>query len=229
MKNPTLVAIEDESDILELVAFNFQAAGFTVHKATDGESGLRLVKRLAPDLVILDLMLPDIDGREVCRRLRSDNATRLVPIVMLTALAGEADRIVGFELGADDYLTKPFSPRELVLRAQAILHRTQEPPPDKQVLRVGTLTIDPERLRVEMDGQPIHLTATEFRLLYYLSSTPGKIRSRESLLDLVWGYTFKGYSRTVDTHVRRVRAKLGEAEDYIETVRGAGYRMREGL
>ncbi len=229
MKKPVLVVIEDESDIQEMVTFNFQKAGFGVHGARDGLNGLRLVKRLMPDLVILDLMLPDMDGREVCRQLKADKGTRLIPIMMLTALAGEADRIVGFELGADDYLTKPFSPRELVLRAQAILRRTQEPPLDNKTVCVGRLLIDPERHRVEFDGQLIRLTATEFRLLHYLASTPGKIHSREYLLDLVWGYSYKGYSRTVDTHVRRLRDKLGAAQDYIETVRGAGYRIREGL
>ncbi|MBI4799333.1 MAG: winged helix-turn-helix domain-containing protein [Desulfarculus sp.] len=229
MKKPILVLIEDESDIQEVVTFNFQKADFAVHKAGDGEEGLRLVRRLNPDLVLLDLLLPDMDGREVCRQLKRDNATRSIPIVMLTALAGEADRIVGFELGADDYLTKPFSPRELVLRAQAILRRAKEPPLENQVLRVGRLMIDPDRLHVELDGQAIQLTSTEFRLLHYLAGTPGKIHSREYLLDLVWGYSYKGYSRTVDTHIRRLRAKLGSAQDYIETVRGAGYRVREGL
>jgi two-component system, OmpR family, phosphate regulon response regulator PhoB len=229
MSKPSLVLIEDEADIQEVVAFNFQKVGFVVHKASDGDSGLRLIHRVNPELVILDLMLPDMDGREICRRLKQDQATRHLPVIMLTALAGEADRIVGFELGADDYLTKPFSPRELVLRAQAILRRTRELPPAKNLLQIGKLLIDPERMLVELDGDPIQLTSTEFRLLHHLACTPGKIQSREYLLDLVWGYSYKGYSRTVDTHIRRVRAKLGAAQDYIETIRGAGYRVREGI
>lgn len=187
-EKPVLIMIEDESDIQEIVAFNFQKAGYAVHGAQNGLNGLPLVKRLAPDLVILDLMLPDIDGREVCRQLR---VTRFIPIMMLTALAGESDRIVGFKLGADDYLNKPFSPRELVLRAQATLHRTKEPPLDNKAVNVSRLTIDPERHHVEFDGRGIQLTSTEFRLLHYLANTSYELRiplaaikgAAETLLD----------------------------------------------
>jgi two-component system phosphate regulon response regulator PhoB len=186
-----------------------------------------LARRERPDLVILDLMLPKVDGKEVCRRIRQEEETRTIPVVMLTARAEEVDRIVGFEIGADDYVTKPFSPQELVLRVQAIMRRTREPAPATGPLRFAELTIDPERHRADVDGREIALTATEFRLLYHLAANAGKVQSREVLLDRVWGYAYEGYARTVDTHVRRLRHKLGSARDRIETLRGLGYRFRE--
>ena len=178
-------------------------------------------------LVLLDLMLPGIDGLEVCRLLRAKPETKNIPVLMLTARTEEVDRIVGLELGADDYLTKPFSPRELVLRVRAILRRAEvvESVSDGTI-RVGSLTIDPIEHRVQLLGEEIELTATEFRLLLTLAQRRGRVQSREELLNVVWGYEHSGYRRTVDTHLRRLRAKMGEAADYLETVRGVGYRFR---
>ncbi|MGD9123936.1 MAG: winged helix-turn-helix domain-containing protein, partial [Desulfarculaceae bacterium] len=219
--------VEDERDILEVVEFNLIQAGFRVIKTGDGMEALRLALSERPDLVVLDLMLPGLDGKEVCRRLRQQESTRALPVLMLTALANETDRVIGFEIGADDYLTKPFSPRELVLRVQAILRRTSEPEAFSTPLRVDNMVIDPERPSVHVDDKEIQLTATEFRLLHHLASHAGKVQTREVLLERVWGYAYQGYARTVDTHVRRLRKKLGLMSDHIETIRGIGYRFRE--
>ncbi len=227
MAQATILVVEDEEDILELVAFNLGQAGFRVLKAADGVEGLHLAQRERPDMVILDLMLPKMDGKEVCRRLRQAEETRRIPVLMLTARAEEMDRIIGFEIGADDYMTKPFSARELVLRVQAILRRGHEPPTSAGILRFSRILIDPERHRVEVEGRELDVTATEFRLLHHLAANAGKVMSRELLLDRVWGYTYEGYARTVDTHVRRLRQKLGSARECIETLRGLGYRFRE--
>lgn len=226
MKKQTVLVVEDEEDILDLVAYNLERAGFRVLKARHGEEAMALVSGKRPDLVVLDIMLPKLDGKEVCRRIRQNKETKSIPVIMLTALAEEVDRIVGFELGADDYLTKPFSPKELVLRVKAVLRRTEEENDSKGVLRFPGLLIDPEAFKVEVEGKEVSLTATEFKLLYQLASQAGKIQSRELLLDRVWGYTYEGYARTVDTHVRRLRQKLGPAQGRIETLRGMGYRFR---
>ncbi len=226
MRQHTVLVVEDEEDILELVAYNLERAGMRVLKARNGVEAMALLLREKPALVVLDIMLPQMDGKEVCRRIRQGEHTRSIPVVMLTALTEEVDRVVGFELGADDYVTKPFSPKELVLRVQAILRRFQEPGAGKEPLRFPGLLIDPEGFRVEAEGQELGLTATEFRLLYQLASNVGKVLSREVLLDRVWGYSYEGYARTVDTHVRRLRQKLGPARDRIETLRGLGYRFR---
>ncbi|MFH1061094.1 MAG: response regulator transcription factor [Pseudomonadota bacterium] len=228
MGKPTVLVVEDERDIQDLVEFNLRQAGYKVIKAGDGLEGLRLAQSEHPDLVVLDLMLPSMDGKEVCRRLKQGEGTRGIPVLMLTALADETDRIIGFEIGADDYLTKPFSPRELVLRIQAILRRSAEPETGQAVLRFDNLVIDPERHRVEADGEELELTATEFRLLHHLASHAGKVQTREVLLEKVWGYAYEGYARTVDTHVRRLRKKLGDICEVIETIRGIGYRFRGG-
>jgi len=227
MAQITILVVEDERDILDVVSYNLQQAGYRVLRAEDGLEGLRAAERERPDLVILDLMLPKMDGKEVCRRIRQTDATRSIPILMLTAKADEVDRVIGFEIGADDYLTKPFSPRELVLRSQAILRRMQEQTAPGGVLRFAGLVIDPEKHRAEVDGREVDLTATEFRLLHHLAVNEGKVQSREGLLDRVWGYSYEGYARTVDTHVRRLRQKLGSSRDRIETIRGLGYRFRE--
>lgn len=227
MAAQTILVVEDETDILDLVAFNLEQAGYRVLKATDGLEALRLTREEHPDLMVLDLMLPHLEGKEVCRRLRQAEETRDLPVIMLTARAEETDRIVGFEIGADDYLTKPFSPQELVLRVKAVLRRTQAPPAEEKLLRFPGLVLDQERHRVEVEGREIELTATEFRLLFHLAANPGRVQTREVLLDRVWGYTFEGYSRTVDTHIRRLRQKLGPLRDLIQTVRGVGYRFRE--
>jgi len=224
---PNILVVEDEKDILDLIDYNLRQAGFRVARAMDGVEAMNLIKKEPPDLVILDLLLPGLDGKEVCRRIRQDESTRNLPVVMLTAKAEEIDRIIGFEIGADDYLTKPFSPRELILRVQAVLRRTMEQPEPTVRLSFPGLVIDPERHRVEVDGQEVVLTATEFKLLYYLAGRPGRVQSRDLLLDQVWGYPYEGYARTVDTHVRRLRKKLGRQKERIETIRGVGYRFRE--
>lgn len=228
MGKPTVLVVEDERDIQDLVEFNLRQSGYRVLKAGDGLEGLRLAQSEKPDLVVLDLMLPGLDGKEVCRRLKQGESTRAIPILMLTALADETDRIIGFEIGADDYLTKPFSPRELSLRIQAILRRSAEPEAGGGHLRMDGLVIDPERHLVEVEGEVVDLTATEFRLLHHLASHAGKVQTREVLLERVWGYAYEGYARTVDTHVRRLRKKLGKLSEAIETIRGIGYRYRSG-
>jgi two-component system phosphate regulon response regulator PhoB len=224
--NPVLI-VEDEKDILDLVAYHLRQAGFPVISALDGSSGLEEARRKHPILIILDLMLPGMDGKDVCRSLKANPLTRLIPVVMLTARAEEVDRIIGFELGADDYVTKPFSPRELVLRVRAILRRGDADREKEKFIRVGELFIDIEGHHVSVSKMPIELTSTEFKLLVELVSKRGRVQTRTSLLDRVWGYTYEGYDRTVDTHIRHLREKLGNLGDYIETLRGVGYRFRE--
>lgn len=227
MSRQSILVIEDERDILDLVDFNLTQAGFRVIRASDGMEGFRLARAERPDLIVLDLMLPGLDGKEVCRRVRRDSELKTIPIVMLTAKVEEVDRIIGFEIGADDYITKPFSVRELILRVQAVLRRREPPTSQSGPLKMGILTIDPDRHQVMVGDRVVELTATEFRLLHHLAGNSGRVQTREVLLDRVWGYSFEGYSRTVDTHVRRLRQKLGEAQALIETVRGVGYRFKE--
>ena len=219
--------IEDEKDIADLVEYHLRQAGFPVLKAPDGPEGLELAKKQRPGLVILDLMLPTMDGKDVCRVLKSNSLTRSIPVLMLTAKAEEVDRIVGFELGADDYVTKPFSPRELVLRVKAILQRLDLEKEGQKTIRAGNLSIDIERHQVSVKDVPVALTSTEFKLLLELISHRGRVQTRGHLLNSVWGYTYEGYARTVDTHVRRLREKIGPMGDWIETIRGVGYRFRE--
>ncbi len=221
-----ILIIEDEKDIVDLIDYHLKQAGFIVIKAYDGASGLDKARKEKPDLIILDLMLPEMDGKDVCKSLKSNPETQSIPILMLTAKAEEVDRIVGFEIGADDYVTKPFSPRELVLRVKAILRR-KEAPEEMKLIRIKGLVIDPSRHMVSINNKQIRLTATEFKLLFELTSKRGRVLTREILLDRVWGYTYEGYARTVDTHIRRLREKLGSMGDYIETLRGVGYRFRE--
>ena len=227
MAKPTILVVEDERDILDVVEFNLTQAGFKVLRATDGLEGLRLAQAENPDLVVLDLMLPGLDGKEVCRRLKQSQATRAIPVLMLTALSSETDRIIGFEIGADDYLTKPFSPRELVLRVQAILRRGHEQDVDAAPLQFNGLSIDPQKHKATSGDIELDLTATEFKLLHYLAAHAGKVQTRQMLLERVWDYAYEGYARTVDTHVRRLRKKLGPLAKRIETVRGIGYRFKE--
>jgi len=224
--NPILI-VEDEADISRLVEFQFKQAGLPVQTVSDGASALEQVKKVRPKLIILDLMLPDMDGKDICRALKADPLTQKIPILMLTARAEELDRIVGFELGAEDYVTKPFSPRELVLRVKAILKRKEPPNGEEPYIQIGGLLIDFERHQVSLDQTPIPLTHTEFKLLATLVSKRGRVFTRENLLDRVWGYTYEGYARTVDTHIRRLRDKLGAMGEWIETIRGVGYRFRE--
>ena len=215
--------VDDEPEALELVQFNLKQAGFEVILATDGAEALKQARTAQPSLIVLDLMLPEVDGLEVCKILRRNSATASIPVIMVTAKAGEMDRVLGLELGADDYLTKPFSPRELVLRVKNLLHR-RETPPD-QSLTFGQLHIDvPEHL-VTWRGRPLDLTATEFKLLTVLAQRHGRVQSREQLLRDVWEYNSMIDTRTVDTHMRRLREKLGPAAEYLHTIRGVGYRF----
>lgn len=220
-----ILVIEDENDIRQLLRFNLEREGFAVLEAADGLGGLHMATSELPDLVVLDLMLPSMDGCDVCRRLKAQPVTAAIPVLMLTARGEEVDRIVGLTLGADDYVVKPFSVRELVLRIRAILRRGSRPGTGTALCR-GALLLDVEAHRVTLDGQEVALTATEFRLLEDLMRHAGAVRTREQLLNAVWGYSFEGYARTVDTHVRRLRAKLGEEAAALETVRGVGYRLR---
>ena len=220
-----ILVIEDENDIRQLLRFNLEREGFAVLEAADGLGGLHMATSELPDLVVLDLMLPGMDGCDVCRRLKAQPVTAAIPVLMLTARGEEVDRIVGLTLGADDYVVKPFSVRELVLRIRAILRRGSRPGTGTALFR-GALLLDVEAHRVTLDGQEVALTATEFRLLEDLMRHAGAVRTREQLLNAVWGYSFEGYARTVDTHVRRLRAKLGEEAAALETVRGVGYRLR---
>lgn len=221
-----ILVIEDEKDIVDLIEYHLKQSGFSVSKAFDGAAGLQKARKEKPDLIILDLMLPEMDGEDVCRALKSNPMTQSIPILMLTAKSEEVDRIVGFELGADDYVTKPFSPRELVLRIKAILRR-KESKIEEEAIQIEGLLIDPIRHLVAINNRPVRLTATEFKLLFELASKRGRVLTREILLDRVWGYTYEGYARTVDTHIRRLREKLGPMGNYIETIRGIGYRFRE--
>ncbi len=226
-----ILVVEDEPDVAELVAFHLQRRGHHPEVVHDAASAWRRLQDSHVDLVVLDLMLPgDVDGVELCRRIRRAPHTASLPVVMVTARGEEVDRVVGFEVGADDYVPKPFSPRELVLRIEAVLRRSHMGAhgtrPENDVLRFGPLCIDLPGHRVEVDGAPVELTALEFRLLAWLAERPGRVQSREQLLEHVWGYAPGVGSRTVDTHVRRLRGKLGSAAELIETVRGVGYRLR---
>jgi two-component system phosphate regulon response regulator PhoB len=227
MPKRTVLAIDDEKDLIELVRYNLEKEGFQVKGARDGESGLALALQDQPDVVLVDLMLPGIDGLEVCRRLRSDSRTSGIPLIMLTAKSGESDRVVGLELGADDYVTKPFSTRELVARVRALLRRTSSRQEPSGRIRRGDLNIDVDRREVVCGDQPVVLTATEFRLLHFLAGHPGRVFTRSELIDNVLGRDVAVLDRTVDVHVMALRRKLGLRGPWIETVRGFGYRFRE--
>lgn len=222
-----ILVVDDEPDLLELVRFNLDRAGFRVETAASGEEALARLRRSTPDLLVLDLMLPDLSGEEVCRRLRANPSLAGLPVIMLTAKSEEVDRVVGFELGADDYVTKPFSPRELVLRVQALLRRSYEAAASSAPLERGLLRLDPERHRCSVEGEEVELTAKEFQLLEALMRRPGRVMTREKLLDEVWGSDIAVTTRTIDTHLKRLREKLGEAAELIQTVRGLGYRFAE--
>lgn len=227
MSTTRILIIEDEQDVIDLLTLQLRKAGFVVSTATDGASGLRTAREESPALIILDLMLPRMPGLEVCRVLKTDNRTKAVPVIMLTAKAEEVDRIVGLEFGADDYVTKPFSPRELVLRINAILRRGKGEIAEEKKLSIGLITLDAARHSVTVGGKPLRLTSVEFKLLNMLMQRQGRVQARDRLLNEVWGYESLIDTRTVDTHVRRLRKKLGKAAGVIETVRGFGYRIRE--
>jgi phosphate regulon transcriptional regulator PhoB len=221
-----VLIVEDEPDISGLLAFHLEREGYQVARSTNGADALQQVRVRPPDLVLLDLMLPGMNGLEVCRRLRQDPATAALPIVMLTAKGEEVDRVLGLELGADDYIVKPFSPKEVVARVRAVLRRSRAPA-EGAPLAIGKLSIDVARHLVRVDGASVSLTPKEFDLLRTLAETRGRVLSREMLLDRVWGYAAAGEieSRTVDVHVRRLRVKLGGEGRRIVTVKGVGYRL----
>lgn len=227
MAKQRICVIEDEDDIAELIRLTLEQARFETMLLRNGAQAIQKIKSFKPDLILLDLMLPDTDGLDICKSLKKDPVLSHIPVIMLTAKGTEMDRIVGFELGADDYIVKPFSTRELVLRIKAILSRTSSTSeiPSSDILQHGIITMDVSRHLVQVAGAEIELTATEFNLLHEFMTNIGRVRTREVLLDRVWGYSFDGYARTVDTHIRRLRQKLGPAMNYIETVRGVGYRF----
>ena len=226
MKQRILV-VDDEPEAVELVEFNLKQAGYAVTTAMDGAEALKKARAQTPDLIVLDVMLPEMDGFEICKSLRLDAATAKVPIIMLTAKAAEIDRVLGLELGADDYLTTPFSPRELMLRVKKILARFQSEEKPKEQIRFGDLLIDLPRHLASWKGREIELTATEFKLLTILAQRSGRVQSRDQLLRDVWEYDSLIDTRTVDTHMRRLREKIGPAAKHLETVRGVGYRFVE--
>lgn len=226
MKTKILV-VDDEPDALELIDFNLKAAGYDVVTAADGDEGLKKARASLPALILLDVMLPEIDGMELCKLLKRDPATGAIPIIMLTAKSAEIDRVLGLELGADDYVTKPFSPRELVLRVKGLLRRGRPTEEKADRILLGELQIDIPRHEVRIQGKRVELTATEFKLLTVLAQRKGRVQSRDKLLQDVWEYDNLIDTRTVDTHMRRLRDKLGRAAKYLDTVRGVGYRLVE--
>jgi DNA-binding response OmpR family regulator len=221
----TILVVDDEANIIELARMYLQNEGYVVESARDGREALTKIKSLQPALVILDLMLPEVDGWEVCRKVRGDSD---VPIIMLTARSDDVDKIVGLELGADDYLTKPFNPRELVARVRAVLRRYEKSATSTQPIHLGQMTIDPQRREVTVGGQQLDLRTKEFDLLWTLAEHRGIVLSRNQLLDLVWGYDYYGETRTVDVHIARLRDKLEGSDVIIETVWGVGYKLVVG-
>jgi len=227
MAKACVLVIDDEKDLLELVRYNLTKEGYDVIAAQKGEAGLEIAFQHKPDLILLDVMMPGMDGLEVCRRLRGDERTGRIPLIMLTARGAESDRVVGLELGADDYVTKPFSPRELIARVRAVMRRVHAAAEPREVRRHGDLVLDSGRHEVTYRGKPIPLTATEFRILEYLLSRPGRVLSRSDILESALGDDVAVTDRTVDVHVTAIRRKLGRAGELLETVRGFGYRFRE--
>ncbi len=227
MSREKILVVDDESDILSLVQYNLEKEGFKVITASDGQEALQRIAAEPPHAIILDLMLPQIDGLEVCRQIRKNEATSDIPVIMLTAKGEEIDRVVGFELGADDYITKPFSPRELILRLKAVLKRASHREEPAKRLVLGDLVIDMDRHQVRVAGEEIGLTHTEFKLLITLAGRKGRVQTRDRLLADVWNYDPDIDSRTVDTHIKRLRSKLGKWGEAVETVRGMGYRFHE--
>jgi two-component system phosphate regulon response regulator PhoB len=223
----TVLIVDDEPDVIDLLVYNLQKAGYRTATARDGATALQKARDEIPSLIVLDLMLPQMDGTEVCRHLKADPRTAHIPIIMLTAKAEEVDRVVGLELGADDYVTKPFSPREMALRVRGVLRRASGKTAPAEVLKFGDITVDIAKHEATVKGKVVDLTATEFKLLSTLLERRGRVQSRDRLLTDVWGYEGDVDTRTVDTHMRRLREKLGKAADYVETVRGVGYRFTD--
>ena len=221
-----ILVVDDEKDILELVSYNLQKEGFKIATSKNGEEALTLVKKESYDLIILDLMMPGIDGMELCKVLKSSQETASIPIIMLTARSEELDMVLGLEMGADDYVTKPFSPRELIARVRAVLRRSKEKPPKEKIVRIGDLEINSETYQVSKKGIHIKLSATEFRLLFYLVQKKGRVFNRDMLLDAVWKDDAFVEPRTVDVHIRRLRTQIEDDPSnpvYIRTRRGIGY------
>ncbi len=226
MAKEKILIVEDDADITEVIEYNLKKEGYRTISASRGEDVLSVTKRQKPDLIILDLMLPGIDGLEVCRNLRKKDSTAQMPIIMLTAKSQEADKVVGLELGADDYMVKPFSPRELIARIKAVLRRSKRLL-SKKVTESKDIVIDSLKHKVTVQNKEVILTPTEFKLLEFMVQKPGIVLSRDEILDNVFGYESSIYDRTVDTHMKSLRKKLGKAKNYIETVRGMGYRFKE--
>ncbi|MEZ5987740.1 MAG: response regulator [Planctomycetota bacterium] len=229
MKKEKILLIEDEPDILDVLEYNLRREGYRVVKSRDGEEGLRLAKREGPDLVLLDLMLPGLDGIEVCRSLKSDPVTQPIPVIMVTAKGEESDVVLGLGVGADDYVSKPFSPKELIARVKAVLRRgpVRDQGGTRKRIELPMLTVDPERHEVLVEGEPVSLTPTEIRLLHFLASHPGRVFDRGHIMSRIIGEDAIVIDRNVDVHVRAVRQKLGRHRDLIETVRGVGYRFKD--
>lgn len=227
-KQKKILVVDDEPDVTTLVSYNLKSKGYAVEALNDPNQSIGVARTFLPDLIILDVMMPDLSGIQICRMIRADPKLKKIPVIFLTAKAEEADRIQGFEVGADDYVCKPFSTKELVMRVQSVLRRAG----DGEIVEVkrlqhGAIDMDVERHEVAINGQPIDLTATEFRLLRLLMERKGRVQTREHLLINVWNYETEIETRTVDTHVRRLREKLGTEADWIETIRGVGYRFAE--
>jgi len=229
MANTQIVIVEDEPDILEVLRYNLRREGFKVESSMDGVQGLRLVQNLVPDLVLLDLMLPGLDGLEICRVLKSDQSSRHIPIIMVSAKGEESDIVRGLSIGADDYITKPFSPRELMARVKAVLRRgtNRQSKSPKTSIVMGQLKIDSEKFIVTLKEEIISLTASEFRLLHFLASNRGRVFTRDQLLGHVLGNDTIVIDRNIDVHIRAIRKKLGSTQDYINTIRGVGYRFKD--
>lgn len=222
-----VLIVDDEPDVVEVVEFNLRNAGYIVESADTGKDALDKVKNRTPDLIILDLMLPELDGIEVCKILKRNRATANIPVIMLTARASEVDRVLGLEIGADDYVVKPFSPRELVVRVKKLLERKEKLQDEFEIFQFGELYVNEPEHSVNVENKPVNLTATEFNLLLCLIKRKGRVQTREVLLREVWGYDSLIDTRTVDTHVRRLREKLGKASRFIQTIRNVGYKFLE--
>ena len=227
MPKQTILVVEDDKHISKLVKYNLEKAGYDCSTASDGEEAIEILDRETVDLIILDIMLPKMDGFEVCRTIKQNERLKNTPVIMLTAKGEEVDRVVGLELGADDYVVKPFSPRELLLRIKAILRRGKPEGSVKEIIKRGSLVIDLPKHRVTVGSKEIELTPTEFNLLVILIQRGGRVQSRDQLLSDVWDIHSEVYTRTVDTHIKRLREKLGKTGDMVETVRGMGYRCKE--
>lgn len=236
MSKPKILVVDDENHILELVKFNLEKEGYQTVLAHDGLEAFESVKREKPDLIVLDVMLPKMDGFEVCRMIQKETELGDIPIIMLTARSEEIDKILGLEIGADDYITKPFSPRELLARVKARLRRTQKRQTEsldtEDTIKIGNLIIDSKRFEVFLEGKRLELTPKEFELLKYLAKSRGRVLTRDMLLETIWGYEYIGDSRTVDVHIRHLRQKMEQdpaSPKYIETVRGIGYKFKENF